>query len=225
MTIATTMVASTLLVGCGGNESNDSNDTTPASKIEQSSGNNVDDTTKEETTTKEELKGYKETYDVELDMEEIEEDYKWDLENLNEAYAENNKKNAILTHKVTKYVFEDMTQKFKNKEEVSVTGKITFYGLGGKPDEKTFVCDVKNATPEGSIYTEFRGFYLDESRAKTKVGENGELDYIKVVLGANRIKKTEDGWSTCPMYVTAKVDVNEDGTYSYRELIIQYYLD
>ncbi len=136
MTIATTMVASTLLVGCGGNESNDSNDTTPASKIEQSSGNNVDDTTKEETTTKEELKGYKETYDVELDMEEIEEDYKWDLENLNEAYAENNKKNAILTHKVTKYVFEDMTQKFKNKEEVSVTGKITFYGLGGKPDEK-----------------------------------------------------------------------------------------
>lgn len=220
MTLATTMALS-MFTGCGSNKEKE-DDTTPTS-VEQNDNNDVENSTKEESTSKEEAKAYEETYDVELDMEEIEENYNKDLEKLNETYAENNKKNAILTHDVTKYVFEDMTKKFKNKEEVSVTSKITITEFDGYAST-TLVCDLKNMVPEDSVYTEFGGFYVDESKAVTKKKTDGELDCIKVVLGANKIQEEEGGRFKTPMYVTVTVDVNEDGTYSYRELYIQYYL-
>ena len=230
----TTAMVATLLTGCGEkDDTKESNTTTPATKVEQSDNNNAnsptsneEDTKKEDSANKEEVKGYEEKFYDEPNWEEEYEEnvsiymFEGDSESVAKERAEKSMKKNILEYEVSKYVFEDMTQKFKNKEEVSVTDSINLMGMRKDCEGTSLVCDVSEMVPEGSPYTAFGGFNAKKTECLIMT-DNGELDYVNVVLAANKIS----GDPNPPIYVTLHVDVNEDGTYSYRELSIQYMLD
>lgn len=213
MALATTMVAS-VFTGCG---SSKDEDTTPATSVEQDSNSNVDDTTKEDATSKddsskEEVKGYDEVfYD--------EPDWAVEYEGKSESYIEEKK----LEYDAMKFVFEDMTKKFKNKEEVTATDSIDLIGMGKDCEGTSLVCDVAELVPEGSPYTKFGGFNAKKTEfSDVKLEREG---YVVVELNANYIQIGDVvGNDYSPMWISVFVTINEDGTYSYKEINIQYML-
>ena len=211
--MVTTMVASTLLVGCGGS---DTSEATTKASVEQNNNNDnkVDDstkdTTKEDATSKkEEVKGYDEVFYDEPDWEV-------EYEGKSEAYIEEKK----LEYKAMKWVFEDMTQNFKHKKEVTATDEIY---VRGKLDSLTFVCDINNVmvgelkTSDGTpmvwykdLYPEFAGFKASKTSATSWMNN----PVISVSLEAPYV-----GGQT-PLWVSVYVIENEDGTYTYKEINI-----
>lgn len=197
--LATTMVA-TMFTGCG---SSKDEDTTPTTSVEQDSNSNVDDTTKEDATSKvEEVKGYDEVFYEQTEFESDEEKFEYE---------------------VMKYVYEDMTKKFKNKEEVTATDSIDLIGMGKNYEGTSLVCDVAELVPEDSPYTEFGGFNAKKTEfSDVKLEREG---YVVVELNANYIQIGDVvGNDYSPMWISVFVTINEDGTYSYKEINIQYML-
>ena len=210
MALATTMVA-TMFTGCG---SSKDEDTTPTTNVEQDSNSNVDDTTKEDATSKddsnkEEVKGYDEVFYDEPD---------WEVEygDMDESYIERMK----LEYEAMKFVFEDMTQNFKHKKEVTATDEI-WIGHIGTQENLTFVCDIDNVMIEGltnsdgepivwkkDLYPEFAGFSLKETEANYRSTDGT----IRVGIQAPYV----DGQT--PLAVTAYVVKNDDGTYTYKSI-------
>lgn len=240
-TLVATMVASTLLVGCGGKEEDKNNNTTtPATNVEQSDNNSkVEDSTKEDDTSKkEEAKAYDEKFYDEPDWEKEFEESKqlWLDKGWTEELAEKTAKSSVdekkLEYSAMKFVFEDMTRRFKNKENVTTTetSKVA--------DEEctSFVCDISKLVPEDyydedrnrdvvyerDYYKEFVGFDAKDTECTIREKKDGseEIEYIKIVLHSNRIKGAND----TPFYVFVTLDVNEDGTFSYREMHLQFML-
>lgn len=220
MTLATTMALS-MFTGCGSNKEKE-DDTTPTS-VEQNDNNDVENptkenSTKEEPTSKEEAKAYDEKF-YELDMEALEEKYNEEVESLGKELADERKEEAIRGYEVMKYVFEDMTRRFKNKEEVSVTDSIDIVGIP-EFEGSTFVCDVTKIIPDDedkTLYTEFCGFKAKKTEFNDVLDKKG---YIVVELNANAMIEGK----ASPMWISVFVTINEDGTYSYKEINIQYML-
>ena len=206
-----TMVASTLLVGCG---SNDTSETTTKASAEQNNNNVVDptkdNTTKEENTSKvEDVVSYDEVFYDEPDWEV-------EYEGKSEAYIEELK----CEYAAMKWVFEDMTQNFKHKKEVTAIEKINLDFIGDL-DSLTFVCDIDNVMVEGltnsdgepivwkkDLYPEFAGFNLKDVDC-TYWSNKG---VYRVGLGTPYVA------GQYPLVVTAYVVDNGDGTYTYKEI-------
>ncbi len=217
MTLATTMALS-MFTGCGSNKEKEE-DTTPTS-VEQNDNNDVENptkenSTKEESTSKEEAKAYDEKF-YELDMEALEEKYNEEVESLGKELADERKEEAIRGYEVMKYVYEDMTQKFKNKEEVTVTDSIDLISIPEDYEGTSFVCDVTKIVSEDderAIYKEFGGFNAKKTEFNDVLDKKG---YIVVELNANVIEGEGS-----PMWISVFVTINEDGTYSYKDINIQ----
>lgn len=226
MALATTMVAS-LFTGCGSKD-NDKENTSETINVEQGDNStnaptsNEEDTKKEESANKEEVKGYDEKFYDEPNWEEEYEEnvsiymFEGDSESVAKERAEESMKKNIFEYEVMKYVFEDMTQKFKNKEEVSVTDSISLIGMRKDCEGTSLVCDVSEMVPEGSPYTTFGGFNAKSTEFNDVLDKKG---YVVVELNANTI----EGEGT-PMWISVFVTINEDGTYNYKEINIQYML-
>lgn len=214
MALATTMVA-TMFTGCG--SSKDENTTKPATNVEQGESNNdsnVNDSNKEDATSKvEEVKGYDEVfYD--------EPDWAVEYEGEDEYYIEEKKRE----YAAMKWVFEDMTQNFKHKKEVTATEKINVnMALGGVYDKLTFVCDIDNVMVEGltnsdgepivwkkDLYPEFAGFNAKKTEITSWINDPN----IRVSLVANLV---DGGY---PIRLTIYVTPNEDGTYTYKSITV-----
>ena len=213
--MVTTMVASTLLVGCGGS---DTSEATTKASVEQNNNNDnkvedstKDTSTKEEGTSKEEAKGYDEVFYEEPD-------WAVEYEGKSEAYIEKKKRE----YAAMKWVFEDMTQNFKHKKEVTALEPIE---VSFSPDEPstTFVCDINNVLLDNSVnsegepiiwekdlYPEFAGFKVSETSASSWIDD----PVISVSLQAPYV-----GGQT-PLYLTAYVTPNEDGTYTYKSISV-----
>lgn len=215
--MVTTMVASTLLVGCGGS---DTSEATTKASVEQNNNNDnkvedsTKDTSKKEDTTskKEEVKGYDEVFYDEPD---------WDVEYADESdyFKENELPELKIEYAVMKYVFEDITQKFKNKEEVRANA-INLISVDDSEVTTSFVCDVTKIVSEednAGRYTKFVGFNVSKTEAQDNLERKG---YVVVELNANPI---EEG-TRSPMWISVFVTINEDGTYNYDEINIQYML-
>lgn len=223
MALATTMVFS-MLTGCGSNKDTSEETTTPATNVEQDSNDgssNVDTPTKEDT-KKEPIFDLNPSYDekfYELDMEALEEKYNEYVEDLGKEIADEWKAEQIRGYEVMKYVFEDMTQKFKNKEEVTVTDSIDLISIPEDYEGTSFVCDVTKIVSEDderAIYKEFGGFNAKKTEFNDVLDKKG---YIVVELNANAIEGEGS-----PMWISVFVTINEDRTYSYKEINIQYML-
>ena len=227
-TLVATMMVSTLLVGCSSTEEDkDNNSTTPATNVEQSDNNDVENSTKEEPTSKEEV-SYKETFKKEPDWEELYEETKqgkidagWTVEK-SESFASGYVEEKKLEYEAMKFVFEDMTQNFKHKKEVSALEPIDV-GFSPEPKKNTFICDIKNVMPENAVdangepivferekYTEFAGFDVYETNATSWI-DNPD---IKVSVCAFSV----DGQS--PLYVNVVLNRNEDGTFVYKSISV-----
>lgn len=222
---------SALLVGCGANEKTNDNPTTLATSSEDNDNStNVNDSTNEisttEQTTVEETTEEETTidpnigYDVKFyDMPDYQEEYGYtDEETLSKLEAE---------YTVMKLVFEDMTRKFMNKEEVTAD-EIKLMALSNVVSTSTtFVCDIKNVIPEDyseefydvvynrEVYTEFAGFDAKSTgAAKTDDGT------FFVQLHANYI----DEFSVTPIHIGIHAALNEDGSISYKKIEFLYQL-
>lgn len=211
MALATCVIA-TMFIGCG--KESDYSTTTPDTNVEQDGNSNVDDTTKEDATSKdnsskEEVKGYDEVFYDEPNWEV-------EYEGKSELFIETMK----LEYDAMKFVFEDMTQNFKHKKEVTATDEI-WIGHIGTQENLTFVCDIDNVMIEGltnsdgepivwkkDLYPEFAGFKVSKTSATSWLND----PVIKVVLNAPYV----DG--QCPLAVTAYVVKNDDGTYTYKSI-------
>lgn len=226
MALTTAMVA-TLLTGCGEkDDTKDSSTTTPVTKVEQSDNNDANTPTskeedkEEEPASKEEVKGYDEKF---YDEPNWEEEYNEDIASgWSEKDAQMFKEKNILEYEAMKFVFEDMTQNFKHKKEVTAIEGIDVV-FSPENTSKTFVCDVKNAMPENAmnregepiifnreLYKEFCGF----NAKKTEVTSWVDSPDIKVSLEAFYV----DGQT--PLYVNVTLNRNEDGTFVYKEITI-----
>lgn len=213
--MVTTMVASTLLVGCGGS---DTSEATTKASVEQNNNNDnkvedsTKDTSKKEDTTskKEEVKGYDEVFYEEPNWEV-------EYEGQSELFIETMK----LEYDAMKFVFEDMTRRFKNKEEVTATDEIWIVTSNDRP--KTFVCDIDNVMVEGltnsdgepivwkkDLYPEFAGFNLKDIDASYRRNEGT----CRVDIKAPYV----DG--QCPLSLTVYVVKNDDGTYTYKSISV-----
>lgn len=244
MALATTMVASTLLVGCGSSDEGGNNSTTSATSVVQGNDDSsvdtttkVEDTKKEESTSskKEEAKAYDEKF---YDEPNWEEEYQEDIaDGWKEEDAKRFLENDKRKYEFMKYVYEDMTRRFKNKEEVTATEVIE---VAGK-EVKSFVCDVTKIVPEEDktyisedkyskdytkvyergVYEEFAGFKAKSTKVTVREKKDGSegIDYFYVELKANKIEG-----KGIPMWIGIRVNVNEDGTYSYRTINIDYEL-
>lgn len=220
MAMATTMVFS-MLTGCGSSKDTSEETTAPATNVEQDSndGNSNVDTPTKEDNKKEPIFDLNPSYDekfYELDMEALEEKYNEYVEDLGKEIADEWKAEQIRGYEVMKYVFEDMTQKFKNKEEVTTTKGIQIPDIP-EFEGTSFVCDVTKIVSDDkdkTIYTKFGGFDVDSTEFADDLESKG---YITVNLFANAIK----GKGT-PMVINVTVTINEDGTYSYKYMTIHY---
>lgn len=198
-TLVATMVASALLVGCGGKEEDKDNNA--------DNSTNVDAGTKEE----EDETSYVEKYLEEPDWEKI---YKVE---------------AIPKYKFQyegkKFVFEDMTQKFKNKESIVITEDITIYGMTKEDGGESVICDVINTIPKDTetliydreTYTEFVGFNVDKVEV---YNVNLEKKSMMVTLYANDMMIND--FYTCPMFLKAIIGCNDDGTFFYKTIEFVY---
>lgn len=204
MVFAATMVASALLVGCGSSgESNNANGDVAISTEQNDSGSNEQESSAKEEATVVEVGEYNEKFYEMPDFSEYDD---------NEKY----KASKILEYEVSKFVFEDMTRRFKNKEEVSTTNGVCIVGMPDF-DSTSFVCDVNNIVPpskKGGVYTEFGGFDVDTVMAfdRTEI-----KDYVAVELKANSMKDKGS-----PMWMSAYVTVGDNGEFGYKELSIEY---
>lgn len=173
-----------------------------------SKSENEDDASKTTTSEKEETR-YNEKFE--------------DVEGWNkDRFTERDK----IKYAAAKFVYEDMTQKFKHKEEFIPSRGIhiwasekTLYG-----ELESLVCDIANIIPEDShkykwdreTYKEFAGF--DKNAVKVEMDE----ETIYVNLYANYIEY--QGERKSPLWVSVSVIQNDDGTFSYKGATITYEL-
>lgn len=223
MALATTMTLS-MLVGCGKEDTKDEA-TTPATSVEQDSKDDAtnapsNDETKDDS-SKEEVKSYNEKFYKEPDWEEeynelIEKGWK-------ENEATENIEQTKLEYNAMKFVFEDMTQNFKHKKEVTALEPINIK-LSPDPKKNTFVCDVLNAQPENAVdskgepvvflrenYTEFAGFDVYQTKAWRY---DKKEKTIQVAVRAYDIK------GISPLIVNVVLSINEDGSFVYKNIDI-----
>lgn len=225
--LATTMALS-MFTGCGSNKEKEE-DTTPTNNVEQSDNNDVENSTKEDSTKDEPIVNVAPSYDEEFyERPDFEKEYEEELAQylavgVSESSAEKRAKYTydknVRGYEVMKYVFEDMTRRFKNKEEVSVTDSIDIVGIP-EFEGSTFVCDVTKIIPDDedkTLYTEFCGFKAKKTEFNDVLDKKG---YIVVELNANAMIEGK----ASPMWISVFVTINEDGTYSYKEINIQYML-
>ena len=225
MVLATTMVAS-MFTGCGSKD-NDKENTSETINVEQGDNStnaptsNEEDTKKEESANKEEVKSYNEKFYKEPDWEEeynelIEKGWK-------ENEATENIEQTKLEYNAMKFVFEDMTQNFKHKKEVTALEPINTK-LSPDPKNNTFVCDVLNAQPENAVdskgepvvflrenYTEFAGFDVYQTKAWRY---DKKEKTIQVAVRAYDIK------GISPLIVNVVLSINEDGSFVYKNIDI-----
>lgn len=237
-TLVATMVASTLLVGCGGKENDKDSNTTPTTtsttKVEEGETKDADNSTNVDASTKEEEDetSYVEKYLEEPDWDAKYESKKtfWIGKGKTEDEAEEKAKSAIeqekLQYDIKKFVFEDMTQKFKNKEVFTPKEDIHIWENKGSISTENFVCDVTNIIPADTdryiwfrdAYPEFAGFNVD--RVEIQLLEEGNPNIV-VKLEANSIKYKEFPYQA-PMWVTVTLNQNEDGTFFYKNASFGY---
>lgn len=214
-TLVAIMVASTLFVGCSSKEDGKGNNTIPtnssSTKVEEGDKNIIRATLESETKEEDDKGNYSEKY---LDEPNWEKKYK---------------EEAIPKYKrmydIKKFVFEDMTQKFKNKEEFNPVEGIHIWENDGSLSTENFVCDVVNIIPEDSdryiwfrdAYKEFAGFNVDTVEIQLLKDDNPN---IVVKLEANDIKY-QDSYKS-PMWVTVTLNQNEDGTFFYKNASFGY---
>lgn len=236
-TLVATMTLSTLLAGCGSKEeSNDSNTTTPATKVEEGETKDTDNSTSVDSDAKEEEDetSYVEKYLEEPDWEAKYESKKtfWIGKGKTEEEAEEKAKSAIEQEKFEyngkKFVFEDMTKKFKNKESIVLTEDIKIYGMTKEDGDESVICDVINTIPKDTetliydrkAYTQFIGFNVDKVEV---YNVNLEKKSMMVTLYANNMMIND--FYTCPMFLKAIIGCNDDGTFFYKTIEFVYDID
>ena len=233
MTLATTMALSTLLVGCGSKEeNNDSNTTTPATKVEEGETKDTDNSTNEDSDAKEEETIYVEKWEDEPDWDaKYENIKKYQMEERKkseeeaESYAQFTVDSQKFEYDVKKFVFEDMTQNFKHKKEITPTDGVNIYKIANSEPLTSFVCDVANIIPEDTetkiynreCYKEFAGFNVHDISIIDK-SEDGSTIYVNIY--ANDVEV--DGMKKCPMWVSTTIGRNEDGTFFYKKVTVGY---
>lgn len=232
-TLVATMVASTLLVGCGGKEEDKNNNTTtPATKVEEGETKDADNSTNVDSGAKEEETSYVEKWEDEPDWEakyegikkyQMEERKKSEEEA--ESYAQFTVDNEKLQYDAMKFVFEDMTQNFKYKKEVTPIDGVYVYGITTSGEIPSFVCDIANIIPEDTeikiydreSYKEFGGFDALSTEFFNKSDDGSK---VLVDIYANRIDV--NGKKVSPMFVKALLNRKEDGTFVYDTIEIGY---
>ena len=201
--LVTMMVASSVLTGCGKEEN----------KGNTASGN-VQNSQAAQTGSASSAVEYDEKYTVEEpDWDEV---YAKELEVFKNdeevaAFYTNEKK---MKYDVTKFVFEDLTQKFKNKESITTDkGIVECDVVKFIPDDKITEENVEYVYDRKS-YTEFIGFDMESAEGYVNREPNSkEFDTLQVVIDTKRKK----GMLECPLTISAYLTVDEDGSYRYKE--------
>ena len=213
MALATAMAAA-FLTGCGDNEENKESSTdaptaTPTIEAEQVGNNDS-----ENIITARPITG-------EADIEEGYSEQYLDEPNWEKIYKEEAIPKYKLSYDVKKFVFEDMTRRFKNKEEIAPTEGAHIYKIANNEAIPSFVCDVANIIPEDTdmyiynreCYKEFAGF--DAQRTEIlKISEDNKTFYVNIY--ANDVEV--DGNFVSPMWVSTVIGLNEDGTFFYKNV-------
>lgn len=184
--------------------------TLPSTSTVVENNKGEDDSNKEDATSKvEEVKGYDEVFYDEPNWEV-------EYEGEDESYIEEKKQE----YKAMKWVFEDMTQNFKHKKEVTALEPIDV--MSNKDKKSTsFVCDIDNVmfgeefvdltgrkfVWEKDLYPEFTGF----SAKKTDATSWSNEEAIRVDLKSSYYDA---------IYMTIYVIPNEDGTYTYKSISV-----
>lgn len=233
LTVLTTAMLATLLIGCGEKQSNKDGNTNSSSTIIEEDNNVIKVTPEGMAKEEEDETGYVEKYLEEPNWEAKFEKSKkfWIGKGKSEEEAIEKARESVDKEKfkfdLKKFVFEDMTQNFKNKKEISPTNGVYLYEMSGE-DIPSFVCDVANIIPEDTdtkiynreCYKEFSGFNVENVEIQLMEDDNPN---IVVKLYANDIK-VDDGFYF-PMCVEMTINRNDDGTFFYKHVSIGYYIE